>query len=138
FLDYNSNGIKDLNESFANNILVESFKDSIRAGTLSFNGLFSNSVDTGNYSTQIRSNIPYYNPSPLSRNSIFNSYNNIDSVSFAIQPVPNQRDYAISLFSHQIARPGFNIEYIIEYRNIGTDTLLNKSVKLVKSNKLSF
>jgi hypothetical protein len=138
YLDYNGNGVKDSNEQFANNILVESFKDSVKAATVTYNGLFSNSVDTGNYSTQIRSNIPYYYSLPLSKSTIFNSYNNTDSVSFALQPIANQRDYTISLFSHEIPRPGFNISYIIQYGNLGTDTLRNKVVKLIASNKLTY
>ena len=139
FVDYNANGIKDPGEPFANNILVQSSKDTTRAANSTYNGFFINSVDTGTYITRVMSSLPNYTVSPVSRSSVFSSYNNTDSLqAFALQPIPGKRDYAVRFYSLNAVRPGFNITYKIEYSNVGTDTLANRTIKLVKDHRLQY
>ena len=139
FADYNVNGVKDSNEPMVNNVLVQSGKPGQQSSSLTYSGVFMNYVDTGAYTTSIPSiNIPYQTIIPASFNSSFSNYYNLDSFSFAMQPIPGKRDYLVDIFSLTSVRPGFDITYKIRCFNIGTDTLQNKQVRLVKDSKLIF
>ena len=138
YLDYNLNGLKDLDEPLANNILVESTKGPIMAGSLTSNGYFRNSVDTGTYVTTVTSNLPYYTVVPSSLNSSFSTYNNSDSLSFALQPIPNKRNYQIDMFPLDAPKPGFAMNYKIQVLNVGTDTLQNRTVKMIKDHRSTY
>ena len=139
FADYNVNGSKDSNEPLVNNVLVQSGKPGQQSSSLTYSGIFTNYVDTGAYTTSIPSiNIPYQTITPVSFNSSHNNYYNLDSFSFAMQPIPGKRDYLVDIFSLTPIRPGFDITYKIRCFNIGTDTLQNKQVKFVKDSKLIF
>jgi hypothetical protein len=138
FVDYNANGIRDAGEPLSNGTLVETEKNGAKASTLSFNGAFSNRFDTGTYVTKAISNVPYYSVAPAQRSSAFNTYYNTDSFGFALQPIPGQRDYSVSISTIVGPRPGFTVNQYIEYKNIGTDTLVNRSVKLVKDPRMTF
>lgn len=138
FLDYNANGNRDGNEPLADNIIVQSQKGSVKSASSTYNGIFSNSVDTGTYSTSVLTSIPYYTATPVSKTSIFSSYNSYDSLSFALQPIPGKRDYIVNLFSTGPARPGFSTTYRFRYINIGTDTLVNKTIRMIKDSRFQF
>ena len=139
FMDYNSNGIKDSNEPFANSILVKSAKGSLTSTSSTYNGFFTNTADTGTFTTGIVAGLPYYSASPASRTSVFSSYNNTDSLqAFALQPIPGKRDYAVNLFPVSSVRPGHPVTYKLLYVNTGTDTLVNRTVKLIKDSRLQF
>lgn len=137
FLDMNSNGAKDANESFINNLAVKSTKGNESSASITTNGEFSNAIDTGTFVTRV-ADYPYYTAVPASGNTTFTNYNNTDSFSFALQPIPGKRDYQAQLFALTVARPGFNIIYQINYSNSGTDTLTNKTITLIKDSRASF
>ncbi len=65
YLDYNRNGVRDGGEPLVNDVLVQSQKGGALASSSTFNGVFSNSVDTGAYTTSVLTALPYYSPSPL-------------------------------------------------------------------------
>jgi uncharacterized repeat protein (TIGR01451 family) len=138
FADHNSNGTKDTNEPFVNNVLVQSSKGSAQSTSSTFTGLFANQVDTGTYTTKVLTSLPYYTPVPVSLNSTFSTYNSIDSLSFALQPIPGKRDYAVFTNAVTALRPGFDVDYAVTYRNEGTDTLTNRVVKFIKDGRLQF
>ncbi len=137
YLDYNANGVRDGGEPLVNDILVQSQKGATLASSSTFNGVFSNSVDTGAYTTRVLTALPYYSPLPLVKSSNFSSYNSLDSFSFALQPVPSQRDYRINLFTLNRARPGFTCTYWLECTNAGTDTLINRTVSLIRDPRIT-
>lgn len=138
YLDYNANGTKDANEPLLNNLVVQSQKGSTKAGSSTYKGVFSNSLDTGIYSTSVLTPVRNYSPYPASKISNMPAYNTTDSISFAMQPVPGKRDYQVQLFCTAPVRPGFNNAYRIVYMNIGTDTLVNKTIRLIKDPHLQF
>ena len=138
FLDYNKNGIMDSGEPLVNNILVQSSGGSIVSGSSTTNGLFNNIVDTGTYTTSVLSSVPYYTPSPASHTSSFTAYELSDSFSFALQPVPGDRDYAVSLYPMSFPRTGDSITMGLLYVNKGTDTLTGRTVRLVKDHRLQY
>lgn len=137
YLDYNANGVRDSGEPLVNDILVQSQKGASLTSSSTFNGVFSNSVDTGAFTTRVLTALPYYSPFPLTKSSNFSTYNNSDSFAFALQPVPSQRDYRVNLFTLDRARPGFTCTYWLECVNAGTDTLINKTVSLIRDSRIS-
>ncbi|MGB8193864.1 MAG: hypothetical protein WCF67_18170, partial [Chitinophagaceae bacterium] len=138
FLDYNLNGSKDANEPFASNILIESEKGGAKTASLTYNGFFANGVDTGIYQTKVAAAPLYYTALPASVSSSFSAYNTSDSIGFALQPVPGKRDYRVYLHSPGAHRPGFDVSYRVCVVNAGTDTLVNKVVKLIKDPRMQY
>src|SRR5450432_515485 len=138
YQDYNNNNVKDPNEPLVNNIIVQSQKGLSKSASSTYNGFFVNTVDTGTYTTSVLYNLPYYAPSPTNISSSFSSYNNSDSISFALQPIPGKRDYAINIWNFSIARPGFQSQYRLYITNKGTDTISNKQVSLLMDSRMQF
>jgi uncharacterized repeat protein (TIGR01451 family) len=137
FLDNNSNGLKDAGEPYYSNVMVKSKKiDSIIS--IPYGGLFINEVDTGNYITAVSLNLPYYNVVPSSVSSSFTTYFNTDSISFALQPIPNKQDLTISIVPTIAARPGFSSMYRIFYKNIGTITISSGEILFKKDSRTTF
>ncbi len=139
FLDKNGNGIKDTNEplfSKGNLVSLKAWIDTIRS--IFYADKISVDLDTGTYVTRFIPYSPAYNVVPASHVTSNSTYFHDDSVSFAVQPVPGQRDVAINLISLNAARPGFYLRYQLVYSNQGTDTVSNGVIKLLKSNKLTY
>lgn len=135
FLDANSNGIKDVGEQNFNNTIVKSQKGSSVITGQPQNGAFRFDIDTGSYTTTVQLFNPYYNVLPSSLNTNFTTYFNVDSFGFAIQPIPNKQDLQINLVPLSPARPGFKAQYVLNYKNVGTTTIANGSVKLIKDSR---
>lgn len=90
------------------------------------NGQFSIlTTEEGVIETQITSQLPnYYIASPLSFQSDFTEYGNIDIVDFCIEPIGAINDLSISVYpAFNDPRPGFDTNYHIVYRNVGTTQL---------------
>jgi len=138
FEDYNSNGARDAGEPLVSNIQVQSARGSELSSSLTYNGEFLNSVDTGTFTTTVLTGLPYYTSYPASYSNSFSTFNNTDSVSFALQPIPGKRDYSVHIYALTPARPGFQTAYEIDYLNEGTDTLTNRPVKFIKDSRLQF
>jgi uncharacterized repeat protein (TIGR01451 family) len=138
FADYNSNSMKEANEPFVDNLLVQSQKIGHTVSSSTLNGQFINTVDTGNYTTKVLTTVPYHNIVPATKSTSFSTYNNSDSFSFAMQVIPGQREYGVSLAILSQARPGFETIYGVRYTNEGTDTLTNRIITLIKDSHLTF
>ncbi len=133
FVDNNANGIKEANERYYNNAKVSTKHNADSVITFTFNGSFSVETDTGTFVSRAIAPLNYYNIVPASHTSTFTNYLNTDNVQFGLQPVPGKRDLALYIASETAARPGFPLRYRIFYKNQGTDTLVNGTIKLVKS-----
>jgi hypothetical protein len=138
YLDANSNNINDPGEQNFNNALVKSQKGSSVISGQPQNGAFKFDIDTGAYTTTVQLFSPYYNIVPGSRNTNFSTYFNVDSFGFAIQPIPNKQDLLVHLIPASPARPGFKSQYVLNYKNVGTTTIANGTVKFVKDPRTSF
>jgi uncharacterized repeat protein (TIGR01451 family) len=139
FFDLNKNGVKEATEPNADNSWVTTVGSRYTKSSYTNNGQFLIDVDTGTFVTSMQINKPYYTIVPVSHQTIFNNLDNsIDSIKFAVQPIPGKKDYKINLLTLTPARPGFNVTYKVQYENTGTDTLMNKQVKLVKDKRFSF
>ena len=139
YLDQNANSIQDNNEPYFNNGNIATIKNvASEIISNSSNGINKVYIDTGSYITTVNSYSPYYTINPLSHTTSFQSYSNIDSVSFALKPMIGKNDLSINLFNAGIVRPGFPATYHIFYRNTGTDTITNGTVSLIKDGNLNY
>ena len=132
FIDANNNGIKDAGELPYNHASVKSTKAGFEVRAFPYNGFYSNTVDLGTFTTTVALNRPYYTVTPASKISTFSTYKNVDTANFAVHAIPGIVDYAVSVGSLLPPRPGFPLQYSINYSNRGTTTLTNKNVVFIK------
>ncbi|MGB8195317.1 MAG: hypothetical protein WCF67_25520, partial [Chitinophagaceae bacterium] len=132
FIDNNANGIRDAGDSDANNFLVRSEKPGHVSESITFKGKFINEADTGITTTSIRLNNSYYNVVPASHSVTFSTFQNKDSISFALQPSQVVDDCGIAITSLGRVRPGFETSYLLYVKNSGTKVLANKMVSFIK------
>lgn len=138
YFDANSNGIKDAGEDYYSKVVVKT-NGAVDRASVPVNGLFQMDVGLGSYTTTVQVPSPYFTIVPASVTSPnYTTYFNTDSVSFAVQPIPNVQDLSISLFSTSIARPGFTVIYKILYQNVGTAAIGSGEVLLKKDSRLNF
>ncbi len=138
YYDRNSNGIKDVNEKWADNLLVTSSKSNFARSSIIKNGQFKIEADTGAYTTSIRLNSPYYTVLPASINSTFTSYFLTDSIGFALQPVAGKKDLSVDIVPLNVARPGFTTTYKVCYKNVGTTSVSNGTIIVKRDTRLVF
>ncbi|HEX8334418.1 MAG TPA: T9SS type A sorting domain-containing protein [Segetibacter sp.] len=138
FLDNNLNGIKEINEPFFSDVLVNAKKPGYLKSAVPYNGSFKIDVDTGTYSTTAVVNNPYFNASPATKSSSFTTYFNTDSVNFAVQPIAGKKDLSVDMVPITPARPGFAVQYKIFYQNKGTETIATGNIEFIKSSMLNF
>ncbi len=139
FIDNNLNGTREVDEPFYNNAKTVTIKRGIDTITAIANtGKFTLDVDTGSYITTVQPVVPYYNVVPSTFTTTHSNYFNTDSISFALQPIAGKNDLVICLIPVTAARPGFNIQYRIQWRNQGTKTFDDFTIQLVKPGSLNF
>ncbi len=139
FLDHNDNNIFDNGDVLFDKAIVKSVKtDNTTISTVPQGGIYSNEADTGTYTTTTIPYLPYYTITPSSAVSTFTGYNQRDTVSFALQPIPGQRDYSVTLVPLTPVDIDREVRYQITYTNHGTDTLVNGVLELLKHPRLTF
>ena len=137
FVDNNSNNIYDTGDKLIDNVKVISGKNgSVGYGSITNNGVYKNSVDTGSYVTSAYIDNPNYSVNPVTENSSFSTYFNSDTIDFVLSLIPGRNDLKSVLYPLRPARPGFETKYQIKVFNKGTTTQ-NAVVKLVKDPRLS-
>ena len=138
FIDLNNNNIKDAGEPPFNHAIAKTTKAGFQLNGIPYNGFYSNTVDTGTFTTTLAINNPYYTVTPASKISTFTTYKNTDSANFALHPIPGIIDYSVTGVSLLPVRPGFPLQYKIVYTNKGTTTLTNKEVRFIKDYRSQF
>ncbi len=128
FYDINSNGVKDNNELYKQNLSV-----GLHNGEYTFtdgNGYFDiAAVGTGNNLITMGS-VRFYNVVPPSSLYNFTSYDTTVTKDYALKPALIKDSVSIALVPLDwAARPGFNFPYRVLYENIGT-TILNHNLQL--------
>jgi uncharacterized protein (DUF1330 family) len=128
FTDLNSNFIKDSNEFYIpNHKVTETNTDRFDFTNASGEYLIS-VLDSGNYSVSLNT-INYYNAAPETHSAYFDDVNQIDSLNdFAMQPAGIFNDLTVQLTPMTFFRSGFEANYMINYKNIGTTSLSPKIV----------
>lgn len=137
YFDANSNGVKDAGERWASGVRVNSTGSSTVSTVSNAVGFFDLLVDTGAYHTTV---LPPSNftVSPSAHVSFFAGYNNNDSISFALQPIPNKQDLVINAIALGAARSGFTTDYQVLYKNVGTTTIPSGQILFKKDNRLTY
>lgn len=123
-LDLESNGC-DSSDLDIDNLLITASNDTYSFSTVTdINGGFTIGVTQGEYTTQITSALPdYYGSNPESHFSDFVGIENIDVKDFCLVPVQAVDDISVMLFPITEARPGFEAEYELVFRNSGTSVI---------------
>ncbi len=95
-----------------------------RISFTNFSGNYSLAIfDTGQYHISPATNIPYYNPNPLVHTANFTGILQTDSLNdFAYQPAGNFDDLCMNISPLGAFRPGFNGNFMLNYKNVGTTT----------------
>lgn len=137
FIDQNSNGIKDAADPLYSDVLIEVRKGANVRTTIPYAGSFLVESDTGTYNTSLSLTFPYYTIVPVSRTSSFTTYFNTDSFSFALQPIPGNKNLMINTVPVTPARPGFDLVYKIFYRNAGTTSVPAGEILFKKDTRLN-
>lgn len=138
FIDANSNGILDPGERAYDDVIVKSEKSNYARWSIPYNGRYRADVDSGLLTTSIALDHPYYTAVPVSRQTTFTGYFQVDSLDFALQPAAGKRDLAVNLVNPGAFRPGFSSYHFINYKNRGTDTIATGKVYLFKDSNTVF
>jgi uncharacterized repeat protein (TIGR01451 family) len=141
FYDRNSNAVKDSGEEpYREGVRVTGKKSAtVNTSFTSSDGSYELHVDTGTTTITPLVNNPYYIISPVSSQVNYTSYGNTANRDFALQPIPGKRDLRVTVgLTSPAARAGFATAYTIVYSNVGTDTVANGAVKMIKPAKLIF
>ncbi len=122
YYDINSNGIKDANEYYSKNVKVQ-----LSNGAYTFtdnSGHYELTADSlGDYTIKIIAP-QYYAAMPDTFHYTFTQYNASVSELVALQPKQNIDSLNIKITPWQnCARPASNLDYIINYENVGTTNL---------------
>jgi uncharacterized repeat protein (TIGR01451 family) len=137
YFDANLNGVKDSGEEPFEEAVVTAAKAGYQRRAVPFNGEFSIDVETGSYTTSVTTPYPYYTSVPSSHVTNFPGYFATDSFSFAIQPTPGITDLSLRAIALGPARPGFNVTYKLYYKNVGTVSIPNASVRFKPDSRLN-
>lgn len=89
-------------------------------------GYYSIGLNDGSFDVTTSMLPEYYISNPESSTVTLSSENDIEEINFCISPEStNINDLLINIIPLSEARPGFNAEYQIIYKNIGTTTISN-------------
>jgi uncharacterized repeat protein (TIGR01451 family) len=138
FFDKNSNQIRDNDELYINGLKIEArnnrYTMTVVSGT---DGFYSLPLDSGHYTIQLSSSLPYYSVFPSSVQVQFPGFDKVDTIHFALQPNGSKNDLSINLLPLSIARPGFETRYRIVGYNKGTVAISNVQVKMRKDARVN-
>lgn len=141
-LDVESNGCDIFDRKLPNIIISTTDGNDINA-TLTFRNEYSGQyrlyVGEGNFTTSVVSHLPnYYMLSPQSSNSDFIGFGNIDTIDFCIEPIGLINDLSVTLYPLNEPRPGFNVKYLLVFKNLGTTTLTGQTSIQFDESKIQF
>lgn len=127
------------------NLPADNMKVTTSNGTDTFetfttkSGYYQFYVDPGTYTTSLATTLGYFNVSaPATYTSNFSGIGNIDVANFCLQPSQIIKDLNVVLLPVGEARPGFDSQYQIVYRNVGTTRLSGTVTLNFDDTKLAF
>lgn len=138
FNDVNLNGLRDAGEGAFNDALVTTTQSGFQRSAVPQDGIVKIDVGLGSFATSVHINSQYFNVVPTSINSTFATYFNTDSITFAVQPIPNKKDLVINLIPLGPARPGIYDNFKIFYKNIGTEAVTTGEILFKHDSRLHF
>lgn len=121
FFDENSNGIFDNVEQPFTEGKLETSGGFLYETQVGSNGTYNIVTGNGIFTTNFVPYLNYYTVNPV--NHISQIYNSIDSVDFAVTPLPGNPDLEVSIIPLVTPRPGFTARYRVLAKNVGTEVL---------------
>lgn len=138
FLDMNANGVKDAGEKYYNNAWIKSEKINDTKISITSNGIFKNEADTGTYTSSITSALQYFTNTLPSKQSVFNQYNQKDSFSFPLAPIPDHSDLKVFIVPYNNPRPNLFGEYWLICTNVGSEIISSPILKFIKDARVNW
>lgn len=138
FYDLNTNGIKDANEVYIDDVRITAEKNSSINAAIPSNGLYSIYVDTGSFVVKATPFNDYFTVVPVSGAAAFTSYGNTATIDFALRPKPGRRDLVVYISLLTPARSGFTAKYKIDYKNVGTEIITAGTVTMISDRRISY
>src|SRR5690606_16359122 len=86
-------------------------------------GGFEMPVNLGYFTTYLEQLPEYYMASPEYHDSNMDVYGTTDTANFCLTPNATVNDLNISILPLDEPRPGFDVSYVMIYKNVGTTTL---------------
>jgi len=141
-LDIEGNGC-GANDRALPDILVSTTDGTNTIATLTFRnehaGKYRLYTGEGNFETTATVTVPnYYMLTPLSHDSSFTGFGNMDTADFCIEPIGQYNDLSINLYPLDEARPGFDASYQLIYRNVGTTVLTGQATLAYDNARMQF
>ena len=136
YIDTNNNNFRENNEPiypYGYAITTNTIDTQIQH--LSATQLFKFYTNTGSYTTKLQLYNDYYTIAPAQFVTSHNTFDNIDTLLFALHPKPNKNDMCVSLVNNWMTRLGQSNDYTISLANKGT-TYGNGKVKLLMDARL--
>lgn len=126
--DVNNDGC-DPNDLGVNGFMVNAYNTTTNYSTFSYNGAYDLSVFGDSFTVSL-TNVPdYFTVTPESATVIF-SGSNTEEQDFCLTANQSINDLNITLLTLEEARPGFEADYQLVVRNVGTETINNVSATL--------
>jgi len=128
FYDQDSNGC-DPNDIDVTGFMINATDGINNYSTFSNNGFYDLSVMGPSFAVSVVNTPTYYSVSPASANVSFTG-SNTEVVDFCVTANQSIEDLNITLLSISNANPGFDADYRLVIRNVGTETITNVEATL--------
>lgn len=136
YLDANNNNTYNNGEAIYYNGYITAQKNSEAVTQhLANNTIYNLSIDTGTYTTKLQLYRNYYTTTPAQFVRTHATYGNIDTLLFAMHPIPGIHDVQVDLINNWFTRMGQQNAYKATIKNMGT-TVANGKLKLVLDHRL--
>jgi len=136
YLDANNNNTYNNGEAIYYNGFITAQKNTEAVTQhLANNTVYNLSVDTGAYTTKLQLYRNYYTTTPAQFVRTHATYGNIDTLLFALHPIPGIHDVQVDLINNWFTRMGQQNSYSATIKNMGT-TVANGMLKLVLDHRL--
>ena len=130
FIIYDSNNDGcDTNDVYISNFMVSATDATTISSTFSDNGIYNMNVLGPSFTVSIPNAPSYFTVSPASANVTF-SGSNTEVLDFCVTANQSINDLNITLLPPSEARPGFEADYRLVIRNVGTETIANVDATL--------
>lgn len=124
--DINNNGC-DNNDIPVNDILVNATSNNFNHGAIILNGNYAIDASQGTFDVSIINLPNYFTSTPVTESSILDNTNPTDTIDFCLTANQVIEDLNITILPLDDARPGFESNYKLVLKNIGTEIINNVS-----------
>ncbi len=136
YLDANNNNTYNNGEAIYYNGYITAQKNTEAVTQhLANNTIYNLSIDTGTYTTKLQLYHNYYTTTPAQFVRTHATYGNIDTLLFALHPIPGIHDVQVDLINNWFTRMGQQNSYSATIKNMGT-SVANGKLKLVLDHRL--